>query len=199
MNTTRMDIQYTRHIQKMKTQCYVIVGYMSSLASNMKPSTLHLYNIWRYNILDMYIYYDKAKEAMLRMNFSYQWKLYSISDILTLKYGEWKVCYICKIPGHTLKCFKNFRSIFEVTTTNIIHNIDTTLLRLSFYFHFSYAHAISTLYANVVKELNVPLEIYWAMLDGRIFAFILNVFKHNKDSIWDVILQTAPTLNDFIM
>lgn len=66
-----------------------------------------------------YIYYDKAKEAMLRMNSSYHRKLYSISDILTLKYGEWKVCYICKIRGHTLKCFKNFRSIFEVTTTYI--------------------------------------------------------------------------------
>lgn len=81
-----------------------------------------------------YIYYDKAKEAMLRMNSSYHRKLYSISDILTLKYGEWKVCYICKIRGHTLKCFKNFRSIFEVTTTYIyVHNPFAFMLLLSLF------------------------------------------------------------------
>lgn len=83
--------------------------------------------------MDMYIYYDKAKEAMLRMNSSYHWKLYSISDILTLKYGEWKVCYVCKIPGPYIEMFQKFSVDISSNNNIYIHNPFAFMLLLSLF------------------------------------------------------------------
>lgn len=128
---------------------------------------------------------------------------------------------ICKIPGHTLKCFKKkFGRYFEVTSTYRYdttciqqHTIVTTLLRLCFYFHFSSMPFPFIYMMRMYSERAeyVPLEMGWVewlaggglLLDEEYLLFILNVFKHNKDSIWDgCILQIhwPPNFSmDFIM
>lgn len=108
---------YTIHDIYRKWKLNVIVGYMSGAQLQIWSPPLFIYEDIT---LDIQHILRQGKGGNVKNEFLIPLEIIFYFGHTNSKVWRMEgfVIYV-KYPGHTLKCFKNFRSIFEVTTTYI--------------------------------------------------------------------------------